>query len=71
MISKYLALDPLPAILSSLSPSARASQQLRAKAIYTLSSLLKHNAAAIAPFEVAGGWEALRGALSGNVPLLP
>ncbi|KAI0252250.1 nucleotide exchange factors-like protein [Lactifluus subvellereus] len=60
----YIALGPIPAVLSYLSPPARASKQLRSKAVYALSGLLKHNAAAIAPFEAAGGWEALRGALS-------
>ncbi|KAH9964825.1 armadillo-type protein, partial [Russula dissimulans] len=60
----YLAFDPLPALLSCLSPSARSSNQLRSKAIYSLSGLLKHNAAAVASFEAAGGWDALRGTLS-------
>ncbi|KAI9452258.1 Fes1-domain-containing protein [Russula earlei] len=60
----YLALDPLPSLLSHLSPSPRSSQQLRSKAIYALSGLLKHNAAAMAPFDAAAGWDALRGALS-------
>lgn len=59
----YLARDPLPAVTSYLA-STQSSQQLRSKAIYALSGLLKHNAAAIAPFGLAGGWEALRGALS-------
>lgn len=45
---------------------APSSQQLRSKAIYTLSGLLKHNAAAIALFEAAGGWDALRDAFSGK-----
>jgi len=60
----YLALDPLPTVLSSLSPSARSSKQLRSKAIYALSGLLKHNEAAVTSFEAAGGWDALRGTLS-------
>ena len=62
---QYLAHDPFPAVISYLSSSNQSSQQLRSKAIYALSGLLKHNAAAIAPFGSAGGWEALRGALSG------
>ena len=42
------------------------SQKLRSKAIYTLSGLLKHNAAAIAQFEAVGGWDTLRDAFSGT-----
>jgi len=60
----YLALDPLPTILSYLDPLAQTSKQLRSKAIYTLSGLLKHNVAAIAQFEAVGGWDALRDAFS-------
>src|SRR5260221_5302193 len=68
---QYLALDPFPAVTSYLSSSTPSSRQLRSKSIYVLSGLLKHNAAAIAPFGLAGGWEALRGALSGiaKIPL--
>jgi len=61
---QYLALEPLPTILSYLDPLAPSSHQLRSKAIYTLSGLLKHNAAAIAQFDAAGGWDALRDAFS-------
>jgi len=68
--SQYLALDPLPTILSHLSPSSPSSQQLRSKAIYTLSGLLKHNSAAIALFESAGGWDALRDAFSGKIRII-
>jgi hypothetical protein len=60
----YLAIDPLATILSYLSPLAQSSKQLRSKAIYTLSGLLKHNAAAIAQFEAVGGWDTLRDAFS-------
>ncbi|KAH8988319.1 nucleotide exchange factors-like protein [Lactarius akahatsu] len=60
----YLALEPFQALLDFLSPSSRAPAQLRSKAIYALSGVLKHHAAALAPFEAAGGWAALRGALS-------
>ena len=41
---QYLTLDPLPAVLSYVSPLAQSSKQLRSKAIYALSDLLKHNA---------------------------
>src|SRR6266851_1231895 len=54
-------------ILSYVSPLAQSSKQLRSKAIYALSGFLKHNAAALAPFDAADGWVALRGALSGTV----
>ncbi|KAF8462501.1 armadillo-type protein [Russula ochroleuca] len=66
----YLAIDPLPTILSYLSPLDSSSQKLRSKAIYTLSGLLKHNAAAIAQFEAVGGWDTLRDAFSGTVSYL-
>ncbi|KAI0043405.1 Fes1-domain-containing protein [Auriscalpium vulgare] len=58
----YLAIEPLPAVLSFLSPSVRSSQ-LRSKAVYALSGLLKHSASAVSALEEAGGWDALRGAL--------
>ena len=47
-----------------------ASDNIRSKAIYTLSGLLKHNATAIAQFEAVGGWDTLRDAfsLAGIVP---
>ncbi|KAI9435807.1 nucleotide exchange factors-like protein [Lactarius indigo] len=63
-VAQYLTLEPFPTLLGYLSPSSRAPAQLRSKAIYALSGLLKHHAAALAPFEAAGGWAALRGALS-------
>jgi hypothetical protein len=69
--SQYLALDPLPTILSFLSPLASSSQQLRSKAIYTLSGVLNHNAAAISLFEASGGWDTLRDAFSGTVYRIP
>ncbi|KAI0062975.1 nucleotide exchange factors-like protein [Artomyces pyxidatus] len=61
----YLSLDPMSSILSFLAPSVRSSQ-LRSKAVYTLSGLLKHNAHAVDQFEQAGGWTALRNALEGQ-----
>ena len=48
-----------------------ASDNIRSKAIYTLSGLLKHNATAIAQFEAVGGWDTLRDAFSGTVSILP
>ncbi|KAI0659587.1 armadillo-type protein, partial [Cubamyces menziesii] len=58
----YLALSPLSTLLSFLSPAAR-SGKTRAKAVYALSGLLKHNAAALRQMADAGGWAVLRDAL--------
>ncbi|TFY65306.1 hypothetical protein EVG20_g5648 [Dentipellis fragilis] len=58
----YLSSDPLPTILSFLKPSVR-SPQLRSKAVYTLSALLKHNAAAVSQLNENGGWQIFRAAL--------
>ncbi|KAH9886752.1 nucleotide exchange factors-like protein [Cubamyces lactineus] len=58
----YLALSPLSTLLSFLSPAAR-SGKTRAKAVYALSGLLKHNAAALRQMADAGGWDVLRNAL--------
>jgi len=60
--ASYLALSPLPTLLSFLSPSLP-SAKTRSKALYTLSGLLKHNADAVYQMEEAGGWEALKQAL--------
>ncbi|KAG6864855.1 hypothetical protein C0991_006756 [Blastosporella zonata] len=43
----YLALNPLPTLVSFLTPSPASTLQTRSKAIYTLSGLLKHNAPAV------------------------
>ena len=59
---QYLALSPLPALLSFLSPAVR-SGKTRSKAVYALSSLLRHNAAAVVQMADAGGWAVLRDAL--------
>ncbi|EIM84238.1 Fes1-domain-containing protein [Stereum hirsutum FP-91666 SS1] len=61
----YLALDPLPTILVFVSPSVRSSQ-LRSKAVYCLSGLLKHNAKAVDQLEEIGGWEILGAALENS-----
>ena len=60
--TQYLALSPLSTLLSFLSPAAR-SGKTRAKAVYALSGLLKHNAAALRQMADAGGWAVLRDAL--------
>ena len=59
---QYLALSPLPALLSFLTPTVR-SGKTRSKAVYALSSLLRHNAAAVVQMADAGGWAVLRDAL--------
>ncbi|KAG2344610.1 Fes1-domain-containing protein [Suillus weaverae] len=55
----YLDLDPLPALLKSLSPTS-SSAETRSRALYALSGLLKLNAAAVQQMGVVGGWSALR-----------
>ncbi len=59
---QYLAISPLPVLLSFLSPTVR-SGKTRSKAVYALSSLLRHNAAAVVQMADAGGWTILRDAL--------
>ncbi|KAF9562884.1 Fes1-domain-containing protein [Agrocybe pediades] len=58
----YLSYKPLPTLLSFLDPSQSSLTGLRAKAIYTISGLLKHNAPAV---EALGeeGWSRLRESL--------
>ncbi|KAG2117160.1 armadillo-type protein [Suillus discolor] len=55
----YFDLDPLPALLKSLSPSSN-SAETRSRALYALSGLLKLNAAAVQKMSVVEGWSALR-----------
>lgn len=64
---KYLSLrdDPLAKILSFL--SLKNSTQVRRKAVYALSSLIRLNAQAIGLIERYGGWEILKAALIGLV----
>lgn len=38
---------------------------MRSKAVYALSGLLKHSAAAVRQLRDAGGWEALKASLEG------
>lgn len=58
----YLTLDPIPTILTCLSPSSN-SAGTRSKAMYALSGLLKHNAAAVKRFTELQGWNTLRNVL--------
>ncbi|OCH92567.1 nucleotide exchange factors-like protein [Obba rivulosa] len=58
----YLSFSPVSTLLSFLSPSVR-SAKTRSKAVYALSSVLKHSAAAVRQLEEAGGWETLKAAL--------
>ncbi|KAG6914159.1 hypothetical protein DXG01_002011 [Tephrocybe rancida] len=61
----YLTLNPLPTLISFLTPSPASTLQTRSKAIYTLSSLLKHNAPAVRALDNPNvdGWTHLRSAL--------
>ncbi|KAG5650206.1 hypothetical protein H0H81_000307 [Sphagnurus paluster] len=61
----YLALDPLPTLVSFLTPSPQSTIKTRSKAIYTLSGLLKHNAPAVRALDDpnVNGWARLRDAL--------
>ncbi|KAI0693093.1 armadillo-type protein [Cerioporus squamosus] len=61
--NSYLALSPLRALLSFLSPTVR-SGKTRAKAVYALSGLLKHNSAAVKQMHDVDGWSVLRDALA-------
>lgn len=54
----------MPTLLKFLHPSVK-SPKLRSKAVYTLSGLLKHNAAAVKQLDEAGGWQVLKAALEG------
>ncbi|KIM51781.1 hypothetical protein SCLCIDRAFT_1224178 [Scleroderma citrinum Foug A] len=58
----YLTLDPLPAMLSTLSASSN-SAKTRSKAMYALSGLLRHNAQAVRQLNAMAGWHTIRGAL--------
>ncbi|KAG6890165.1 hypothetical protein C0995_010869 [Termitomyces sp. Mi166 len=62
----YLALDPLPTLVSFLTPSHSSTLQTRSKTIYALSGLLKHNAPAVQQLTnpSINGWRHLRDALS-------
>ncbi|KAF9452832.1 Fes1-domain-containing protein [Macrolepiota fuliginosa MF-IS2] len=62
----FLTYDPLPTLLGFLNPNSPSSTLgARAKALYALSGLLKHNAAAVAKLGKPGidGWLKLREAL--------
>ncbi|GAA6003102.1 Hsp70 nucleotide exchange factor FES1 [Rhodotorula paludigena] len=54
----FLDHDPLPTI-SSIVSSSSASSETRAKALYALSSALKHWDAAVQRFSELGGWQTL------------
>ncbi|KAF5375431.1 hypothetical protein D9615_007915 [Tricholomella constricta] len=62
----YLALNPLPTLISFLTPSPSSTLQTRSKAIYALSGLLKHNAPAVRALDDPNvdGWARLRDALA-------
>lgn len=69
-LGKFLKYDPIPSILSILSPSYATSKnqpssQTRSKAAYALSSTVKHSAEAVKRLEEVGGWDILRNSLQG------
>ncbi|KAJ7270633.1 armadillo-type protein [Mycena haematopus] len=61
----YASHDPLPVLTSCLEPSASSTSQIRSKAIYALSGLLKHNAPLVEALSRpdVDGWAKLREAL--------
>ncbi|KAF9054130.1 armadillo-type protein [Panaeolus papilionaceus] len=61
----YLSKKPLSTLVSFLQPGPNSSPELRAKAIYTISGLLKHNGPAVEALDEDGvhGWKFLRDAL--------
>ncbi|KIJ29529.1 hypothetical protein M422DRAFT_188272 [Sphaerobolus stellatus SS14] len=67
--SDFLEYDPIPLILSILSPSTSLGQQnvpsneTRSKAAYTLCGSLKRNADAVNRLDEVGGWDILKAAL--------
>ncbi|KAH9476827.1 Hsp70 nucleotide exchange factor FES1 [Psilocybe cubensis] len=58
----YMLYNPLPILLSFLDPSPSSSPGIRAKAIYALSGLLKHNSPAVQALGPSG-WTKLRESL--------
>lgn len=59
--------DPLPAVLALISPAQ--SEEMQSKAMYCLSSLLKHApASALNSFAESGGWAILENCLRGPFP---
>ncbi|KAL0952680.1 hypothetical protein HGRIS_006922 [Hohenbuehelia grisea] len=61
----YLAHQPLPILTAFLAPSPASTPQIRSKALYALSGLLKHNAVAVETLSAADlrGWLALKDGL--------
>ncbi|TEB33739.1 Fes1-domain-containing protein [Coprinellus micaceus] len=61
----YLSYNPLPTLLSFLTPSSESTVSARSKALYTLSGLLKHNAPAVKQLSDPGvsGWQKIQNAL--------
>jgi len=47
VVYQYLSYNPLPGLIGKLTPGASSTPALRAKAVYTLSGLLKHNGPAV------------------------
>lgn len=55
----------MPALIDALDPSVRSSAT-RSKAVYALSGLMKHSAAAVKAFDAANGWKVFKNALEGE-----
>lgn len=65
---QYLSYDPLPGLIGKLTPGSSSTPELRAKAVYTLSGLLKHNGPAVKELDRPDieGWIRLREGLQGK-----
>ncbi|TFK71213.1 nucleotide exchange factors-like protein [Pluteus cervinus] len=61
----YIAYNPLPTLMSFLSPSISSSLQTRSRALYAISGILKHNAPVVAVLDDPdiGGWEKLKASI--------
>lgn len=62
---QFLELDPLPSVVS-LVTAPGTSDATRNKAMYCISSTLKHSPAALARFTEINGWNVLNQALQGS-----
>ena len=68
LVCQYLSLNPLPVLVSLLDTSFCPTDAVRAKVLYVLSGLLRHNAHAVKEFgsPEVNGWVKLRGTLKGR-----
>jgi len=65
---QYLSYNPLPGLIGKLTLGASSTPELRAKAVYALSGLLKHNGPAVKELERPDieGWIRLKEGLQGK-----